>query len=58
MILARCPTRSHHPDWVKLAGTSCAHHVSRETPRADTAAFTAKHVEDDTYLNRAPAISN
>jgi uncharacterized protein YbjT (DUF2867 family) len=26
--------------------------------RADIAAFTAKHVEDDTYFNRAPAISN
>ena len=26
--------------------------------RADIAAFTAKQVDDDTYLNRAPAISN
>jgi hypothetical protein len=26
--------------------------------RADIAAFTAKQVDDDTYINRAPAISN
>src|SRR5215212_1777781 len=34
VILARCLIRSHHPDWVKLAGMSCAHNLSQETPRA------------------------
>ena len=40
---------------VGFYGTDC---IRFAVSRADIAAFTARQVDDDTYLNRAPAISD